>query len=293
MGDWADCIKAFRVLRTKVESTEERDEAWRTFKKTAEDLKDSPPDQVGPLLDFLAREFPDRERKDIAILDHGCGGGFATMFLAARGYTNVRGVDVIDKGCTLWNGLLSDTLGQGDRNFTVYDGAHLPFEDNSVDLVFSQQVIEHVSPSVFETFYSEEARVLRPGGFAIHNVPHRLVPYESHTGTWLFHMLMPYKAWVWSIKQLGVITPREEYHLYLRWPWIHRRMARKYFGNVRDVTHLRLMNLARFEDYDGPRTLRVAIARICRIPVLGSLFAKTLSNFVMIDTVSQMRKANG
>jgi SAM-dependent methyltransferase len=50
-----------------------------------------------------------------------------------------------------------------------YDGKTIPFPDASFDLIFSSHVLEHL---IDETgLYREMARVLRPGGTAIHVVP--------------------------------------------------------------------------------------------------------------------------
>ena len=42
----------------------------------------------------------------------------------------------------------------------------LPFEDGSVDEVYSSHLVEHFSPEDAEKFFSEIYRVLRPGGRA-------------------------------------------------------------------------------------------------------------------------------
>ena len=54
-------------------------------------------------------------------------------------------------------------------NVLDYDGATIPFPDSSFDLIFSSNVLEHLTDE--ERLYSEMARVLRPGGTAIHVVP--------------------------------------------------------------------------------------------------------------------------
>src|SRR3954451_6911212 len=50
-----------------------------------------------------------------------------------------------------------------------YDGRHIPFADDSFDIVFSSNVLEHV-PHIRELL-GEMRRVLRPGGVAIHAMP--------------------------------------------------------------------------------------------------------------------------
>lgn len=60
-----------------------------------------------------------------------------------------------------------------------YDGHRLPFADGRFDLVYSSHVMEHVGH--FAAFQTELARVLRPGGFALHVVP---------TAVWRFWTLL-------------------------------------------------------------------------------------------------------
>jgi len=55
----------------------------------------------------------------------------------------------------------------------VADAADLPFEDDSFDLIFSSNVLEHVKR--LDDAFAEMKRVLAPGGIMIHSMP---------TGTW-------------------------------------------------------------------------------------------------------------
>ena len=52
---------------------------------------------------------------------------------------------------------------------TLFDGINLPFDDNWFDVVFTSNVLEHVRER--ERLLHEIARVVRPGGCAIHVVP--------------------------------------------------------------------------------------------------------------------------
>jgi ubiquinone/menaquinone biosynthesis C-methylase UbiE len=52
---------------------------------------------------------------------------------------------------------------------TTYDGRNIPAPSDSIDLVFSSNVLEHI-PDLGSTL-SEIRRVLRPGGTALHLMP--------------------------------------------------------------------------------------------------------------------------
>lgn len=90
----------------------------------------------------------------LRVLDIGCGTGLNASQIAASGH-DVVGVDVSDvaiekfKECG-FEGYVCD----------VIEG--MPFEDNSFDLVFAAEVIEHIADT--EAFLQELFRVLKPGG---------------------------------------------------------------------------------------------------------------------------------
>lgn len=50
------------------------------------------------------------------------------------------------------------------------DATRSGLPDGSVDVVFSNSVLEHVTPAVLEPLYRESLRVLRPGGLMFHSV---------------------------------------------------------------------------------------------------------------------------
>ena len=58
----------------------------------------------------------------------------------------------------------------------------LPFADGSFDVVFSHEVIEHVTDDAAAA--AEMARVLAPGGRIVMFCPNRLYPFETHGHYW-------------------------------------------------------------------------------------------------------------
>jgi len=65
-----------------------------------------------------------------------------------------------------------------DAQFRSFDGVHIPFEDDSFDLVFCQQVFEHVRHPL--PLLKEVNRILKPGGYFIGSTSH-LEPYHSYS----------------------------------------------------------------------------------------------------------------
>lgn len=284
---WQRIKECFRDLVEAVDAGAPLAEPWERFRATAEATVDDPPYHLLGLLEALEAERGARPRAELAILDHGCGGGLTLLYLAARGYANIWGVDILTSNCARWNRLTREVLGAPEDRFFTYDGVRLPIDDASIDVVFSQEVLEHVRPDVLESYYAEERRVLRRGGLAIHGVPHRLTPFDSHTRTWFLHWVLPRRLWLKALKAMGRDVRTAEAALFLRWPWVHRRLARRAFGSLEDRTAQRMLRLASFDYYDGPVRLRRLLARIVRAPVIGRPLCAVLTQFVMMDTVSR------
>jgi SAM-dependent methyltransferase len=109
--------------------------------------------------------------KSARILDFGCGAGRTLRSLRALGYANTFGYDVGDG---------RNLLGVDRNNITVGSllNLKLPYEDNTFDLVTSDQVFEHVQDQV--RVFQELWRITKPGGLGLHVIPARYMPIEGH-----------------------------------------------------------------------------------------------------------------
>jgi SAM-dependent methyltransferase len=58
-----------------------------------------------------------------------------------------------------------------DLDVIVADARHAPFPDGSFDVVFSYSVLQHLAPADVKECADECARLLRPGGIALHQLP--------------------------------------------------------------------------------------------------------------------------
>ena len=79
--------------------------------------------------------------------------------------------------------------------FTRYDGTRLPVRHASLDLVVSKSVLEHVRLKDVDPLLGEVARVLRPGGRAVHIIDLRdhlhIEGDEGVSGDWLEALRYP------------------------------------------------------------------------------------------------------
>jgi SAM-dependent methyltransferase len=124
-------------------------------------------------LDIVLEQVGDRVAgRDL--LEIGCGRG-AQLAQLQKICRTVEGVET-DPQANVYSEVAS--------RVHIYDGAQLPFADNSFDVIYSSNVLEHVSrPDVLS---AEMHRVMRAGGIAVHVLP-------SHTWR-LWTMLVHYLA---------------------------------------------------------------------------------------------------
>lgn len=284
MSNWIEIKDRYGELAAECCKNGAIGAAWDRFCESVEASRHDPPYHLRLLLDLLDEVRGERRRAEIRILDHGCGGALSLLYLLAHGYESIHGVDV-GGPCEAFNRLLNGHLGLQEQRFFVYDGRRLPFTDDSLDFAFSTQVLEHVRSDVLESFYAEEGRVLTAGGVAYHQVPHRLVPYDSHTDTWLIHYL-PRPLWLAILRRIRPDATMPENALFLRWPWVHRRLAGLHIGPTEDRTMQRFMGLNDLSAYDGPKGLRRGLGHFLAIPCIGWAGRRALTNFVMLDSVS-------
>lgn len=83
----------------------------------------------------------------------------------------------------------SEKLLPESENYTVKiaDGCHLPYENDSFDLVFSNSVIEHVGNKEEMTQFSRECD--RVGKHIYIQTPNRWFPVDAHLGVAFIHWL--------------------------------------------------------------------------------------------------------
>lgn len=134
-------------------------------------------------LDYVSGKAAGKE--NFRVLDFGCGMGEMVALMREAGL-DVSGADVFYAGAT---DIAPRLRAQIDDGYVreIKDDGRIPFDDDSFDLVVSNQVFEHVED--IDAVQAEIKRVLKPRGIAYHHFPSREVFREGHTGIPLCHRM--------------------------------------------------------------------------------------------------------
>jgi SAM-dependent methyltransferase len=123
-----------------------------------------PPSEVDAVNDAKMRLISRFLRPDMRVVDVGSG-DCTFAFRLCRRVRDVVGLDISDA---------STTRSRAPDNFSlvVYDGFHLPETFGTVDLAFSDQLVEHLHPDDAEWHFRMIGDVLSPGGVYLFRTPH-------------------------------------------------------------------------------------------------------------------------
>ena len=116
-------------------------------------------------VDKISQHFGPGKR---TLLDVGCGGGVATIEMAAAGF-QATGIDMSAPSIKH----AGETARQAGLSIDYVTGSayKLPFDDNSFDAVLSSDVLEHLTD--LRTALSEVQRGLKPGGIFVFDTINR------------------------------------------------------------------------------------------------------------------------
>jgi 2-polyprenyl-6-hydroxyphenyl methylase/3-demethylubiquinone-9 3-methyltransferase len=116
----------------------------------------------------LSEAFPDRPCR---VLDVGCGAGFLSNYLAAKGAA-VTGIDTAVDALAVAH----EHDSSGRARYLEADALSLPFEDAAFDAVCAMDFLEHVETP--GRAIAEASRVLAPGGlFFFHTFNRNLLSW--------------------------------------------------------------------------------------------------------------------
>ncbi|MFQ5822866.1 MAG: methyltransferase domain-containing protein [bacterium] len=110
------------------------------------------------------------------VLDFGCGNGAQTSEFLYSG-CKIIAIDLSQVNLQIFaDYLISHKIGTTIP--VQFDGSHLPLASNSIDIVVSYEVLEHVQDET--EALGEIHRVLKPGGEILFSVPNKGWVFETH-----------------------------------------------------------------------------------------------------------------
>lgn len=115
-----------------------------------------------PLIRFIARNFYNKDRKNIKILDFGCGAGANTWFLAREGF-DVYAFDGSESAVNRAKEYLNKE-GHNNVHFSIMDGTELDYASDMFDCVVDNVCIYANKKTYIEIMYKEVYERLKKGG---------------------------------------------------------------------------------------------------------------------------------
>lgn len=178
------------------------------------------------------------KNEDAVLLDVGCATGLTLAFMAKE-FKNTSGCDVDQKAIKIAQKRFRK---QGLKTkLFVYDGKKLPLRNNSVDIVTSIEVFEHVDRPL--VMLAEIYRVLRPDGILHITTANKLWPIEPH-----FHLpflsYLPQKLADFYVKVSG----KGKDYGNIRLPTYNQfRKAVSHYFRIEDITLEVIRNYRKYE----------------------------------------------
>jgi SAM-dependent methyltransferase len=200
-------------------------------------------------------------RKDIDVLDFGCGWGGETLWLAGQVRSCV-GSDVELSALATANRLLAER-GVTNCRFVHAAGGILPSPDASFDAVFSTNTFEHVMD--LDVAFSEIFRVLKPGGsFLTIFGPLFYSPFGYHL---YWGCAVPYAHLIFGLQPIMVLRNARAAAPMTAATWQDMGLNGRRFREFHDAATRAGFETVRFAPI-AVKNLRA----LTRIPWLGDLF---------------------
>ena len=109
--------------------------------------------------------------EETMVLDIGCGHGWYPLHLIEKWQLkgHITGIDISSHNITLFQNEIKKRGYSEKLSASVANAENLPFPDNTFDIVYSTESLEHIEST--DKFFSEAGRVLKSGGKLIITTP--------------------------------------------------------------------------------------------------------------------------
>lgn len=236
----------------------------------------------------MLKELGTEVTSDSLLLDFGCSEGWSVYQYRKKGI-KAYGVDVVNSHDNVQQICKDEGIIKADEDIlrTIdMNNYKIPFEDNTFDVIVSDQVFEHVQN--YPEALAEIKRVLKPEGSALHVIPSRYHPIEGHVFVPLATIFQEY-AYLAFWAFLGIRNPfqkglkwKEVAHLNYEYLNNHTtyytkskisRLITSQFGNISFVEAI-------FIKYHSGRIQRYLYPLLRKFPFISSVFCTLHSRVV-------------
>lgn len=153
--------------------------------------------------------------KDPTFFDGGCAcGSILTGFKKTGVFKSVTGVDLSDHMVKLGR----EHFGLSETEIVAGSIAEIPLESNSISLVHSAQVLEHIPDDLTDAILDEFSRILRPGGraFLCLDAIRHGENKEMYMGDPTHFNIQPVMYWTKKLQDRGLYFDIESYNRFVR-----------------------------------------------------------------------------
>jgi SAM-dependent methyltransferase len=194
---------------------------------------------LGLCKDILLKHPPE-ERRNMKVLDAGCGDGRFLGMLADTG-AQLYGTDYSESAIAFSRLLVPQA------EFSAADLRELPYADGTFDIIYLIETLEHIPPEVVPDIVYELARVLKPDGKLVVTVPSdHLPPGPKHyqhfspaslrtalaTAFSVNEMMGQDRTTFHPLKLLYALTDNKLFEIRPLKRWYNRRIWPKYFNRT-------------------------------------------------------------
>ena len=123
-------------------------------------------------------------KKKLKLLDIGCGTGGATVAWSLKGL-DCTGIDLIKEDLNIAK--LRAKAQEINPRFIKVSGTHLPFKQDTFDIIICDQVLEH-TPN-FKKTIKEIKRVAKKNAIIYIDMPNKFFPVEPHYKLFFIHWI--------------------------------------------------------------------------------------------------------
>jgi 2-polyprenyl-3-methyl-5-hydroxy-6-metoxy-1,4-benzoquinol methylase len=259
---------------------------WSHLKSTVTESPEGLPTHLKLYLSDLKKiELAGIPKDKIVIFDHGCGSGLSIIFLLACGYKNVFGVDTKIHKYENLNERLSKLDGVKINPFLTYSpGNKIDITPGTVNYIYSNQVMEHLSDSDLITYLTEEQRLKSNKSIIRHSFPTRNTFFETHTKTILLHWLAPKLVFVrlFGAKKRVWL----ENNLFLRWDRCYEEAFERYVGPFSQENIERIVaSREQMDDGKAKSILRACFLKLMEVRALNPLLRLIYRNLATKEFV--------